>query len=80
MTHGANHHLQFQGSCKFLLFRFCLNVSLLHCTRLLARGSPSHASSPLHAAADWVFEVLLALQIGIHMLSDSAFWNPVQAL
>ena len=71
---------QFQGWSKFVLFSFRFNVSLLHCTRLLTRGRPSHASSPLHAAADWPFEVLLGLPVGIHVLEDSAFWNPVQAL
>lgn len=80
MTLGASHRLQFQGSSKFVLFRFHFTVSLLHCPRLLASGCPSHAPSPLHAAAEWLFEGLLALQPGIHVLQDSAFWNPVQAL
>ena len=72
MTHGVSHHLLLKRSSKFVLFCFRFNVSLLHCTRLVTRGRLSHASSPLHAAADWPFEVLLGFLVGIHLLKDSA--------
>ena len=48
------------SSLLTVLSRFHFNVYLLHCTRLLPRGRPSPAPSPLHTTPNWLFEVFLA--------------------
>ena len=73
MPHWCCHHLHFQVSS--VLFCLHFNIFLLQPSSLLSRGSPSHL--PLCILLLICFlKLSLFLQIGIHILEYSAFWNP----